>query len=93
MELENFSLVHASDQASVISPLQVIPQNATFPVSVGKGEHKTVSFVLDDQKLLPQSDKAAICAEPLRLVGAVHHTLGGGETLPVSSPSLVPSGC
>jgi hypothetical protein len=92
VELESFSLVRASDKSTVVSPLQVIP-NATFPLSVGKGERKTVSFVLDDQKLLPASDKAAICAGPVQIVGTVKSSLNGGETEPLASQSITPTGC
>jgi hypothetical protein len=90
VELENFSIVHTGDNATVVSPLQAVPQNATFPVSVGVGERKTIPFVLDDTKLLPAADKAAICAEPVQIVGTVKSS---GETEPLSSPSLTVGGC
>jgi hypothetical protein len=90
LELENFSIVHTGDNATVVSPLQAVPQNATFPVSVGVGERKTIPFVLDDTKLLPAADKAAICAEPVQIVGTVKSS---GETEPLSSPSLTVGGC
>lgn len=90
VELENFSIVHAGDSATVVSPLQAVPQNATFPVSVGVGEKKTIGFALDDSKLLPAGDKAAICAEPVKIVGTVKSS---GETEPLSSPGITVGGC
>lgn len=91
VELENFSIVRSSDNATVVPSLQVVPQSGvTFPVSVGVGELKTVTFTLDDQKLLPDSDKAALCAEPVRIVGTVKSS---GETEPLSSQALTVGGC
>jgi hypothetical protein len=91
VELENFSLVRASDRSTLVSPLEVLPQGGvTFPLSVGVGERKTVTFTLDEQQLLPASDKDAICAQPVRIVGTVKSS---GETEPLSSQSLTVGGC
>jgi hypothetical protein len=91
VELENFSIVHAGDNATVVSPLQVVPESGvTFPLSVGVGERKTVKFTVDDQTLLPASDQAALCAEQVRIVGTVKSS---GETEPLSSQALSVGGC
>lgn len=91
VELGSFSL--AGDQGTLVGALQVVPVGVTFPVTVGKGQKKTVAFTLDDSALLPASDKAALCAGPVHVVGAVTHNLNGGETQPLTSKPGVPSGC
>lgn len=93
VELSNFSLVRASDQATLVGTLQVLPQGVTFPVTVGKGQSKTIVLVLDDSALLPASDKANLCAGKVQVVGAVTHDLLGGETKPVRGNAVLPSGC
>ena len=93
VSLESFSLLRASDQSSVVPVLDAVPQGVVFPVKVGKGQSKSVAFVLDDTKLLASGDKAVICAEPVQIVGAVKHNLNGGETKPLRSTAFNVSGC
>jgi hypothetical protein len=91
VELGSFSLTR--DGATLVGSLAVAPQGATFPLTVGKGQTKTVPFTLDDSALLPASDKAALCAGDVQVVGAVTHDLNGGETKPLRGKPGLPSGC
>jgi hypothetical protein len=93
VEVPSFALVRASDQSSLVPVLIADPQGVTFPLKVGKGENKTVPFVIDDSKLLTTEDKTALCAEPVQIVGAVKHSLNGGETKPFRSNAISVTGC
>ena len=89
--LETFGLVRGGD--TLDSPLQATPQGVTFPLTVGKGQSKTVSFVIDSASLLDPATKDAICAGPVRVSGSIKDTLSGGERTPLSSSDVTPSGC
>ncbi len=89
--LEALALIRGSE--ALVSPLQAVPQNATFPISVGKGEIKTVSFQIDSATLLDAAVKDAICAGPVSVGGSVTDTLSNGGRTPLSSPSVAPGGC
>jgi hypothetical protein len=93
VSLESFALVRASDSSSLVAPLPAEPQGASFPVQVGKGQKKIVPFTLDATDLLAPASHAAICAEPVKVVGAVRDTLSGGASTPLESAALTPTGC
>lgn len=93
VSLESFSLLSAADKSSLVAPLKVSPQSATFPLSVGVGQTKTVHFILDDSGTLPDSEKAKLCAGPVLVVGTITDTLGGGKSIDLSSSSVSISGC
>lgn len=90
VSLESLALLREGQ--AVVSPLQATPQGTSFPVQVGKGQTKTVPFVVDDSTLLDAAVKDAICAGPLSVSGSVTDTLGGGRTTLVS-PAVTPGGC
>ncbi len=92
VSLEGFSLVRASDQSTLVSPLEAAPDTA-FPLDVAVGSSKIVVFTLDDSKLLDPTDEDAICAEPVRIVGAVRDTLSGGDTTSLTSSDITVGGC
>jgi hypothetical protein len=93
VSLESFALVRASDELSLVAPLLAGPQGAAFPLEVAKGQKKIVSFALDEGDLLAPAARGEICAEPVKIVGAVRDTLGGGDTTPLQSVPVTPSGC
>ncbi len=93
VDLEAFSVVRVSDSASVVPTLQAVPTGVTFPLKVNAGESRNIPFTIDTSKLLPASAQADLCASPVKIVGAVKHDLNGGETKPVESPPVTPSGC
>lgn len=93
VELEAFSLVAAGSGAALVPSLNAVPQGATFPLTIGKGESKTIPFQLDTSKLLPSGEKANLCAGQVRVVGAVKHSLNGGETKPLESTPQTLGGC
>lgn len=90
VSLEAFALVRGAD--TVLAPLPAAPVGATFPLSLGKGQNRTVTFDVSDSALLDQATRDALCAGPLRLRGALTDTLGGGTTA-ISSADVVVSGC
>lgn len=88
-----FAVVDVAGQATLVSPLAAVPQGATFPLKVGKGSSKTVSFQLDTTDLLAPADKAPLCAGQVQIRGAVKHDLNGGETKPLESAAVSVGGC
>lgn len=93
VELESFSLVGATTQSTLVPALAAVPQGATFPLTIGKGESKTVTFQLDTTKLLPAGEKTNLCAGQVQIAGAVKHNLNGGETKPLDSGPQTLGGC
>jgi hypothetical protein len=91
--LDKFSLVRAADQSALVDTLDVTSQGETFPLVVGKGEKKSVPFVISSPKLLESTAKANLCSGEVQIVGSVKHTLNGGETKPVQSLPISISGC
>jgi hypothetical protein len=93
VSLESFSLLSSADKSTLIAPLKVTPQGATFPLTVGVGQTKNVTFQLDTSDTLQSSEKAALCAGPVLIVGTVTDTLGGGKSIDLSSSPVTISGC
>jgi hypothetical protein len=89
VSLETFALVR--DGQTLVAPLQATPVNATFPVTLGKGDSRTIGFAIDSSTLLDASDKDAICAGPVSVSGAVTDTLSGNHGL--TSQKVEPQGC
>lgn len=90
VSIEAFALVRGAD--TLVSPLAATPVGATFPVSLGKGQKKTIAFQVGDADLLEPSVKDALCAGALRLRGAVSDTLANEKT-PLQSADVTLSGC
>jgi hypothetical protein len=81
---ENFALQTQSGQP-LIDVLMLTP-DMTFPLNVGKGESKTVTFTFTDQLL----DHDAACGDPLEILGSFSDTLKGGTDSTMSDP-ITPS--
>ncbi len=82
---QSFSLNTESGMA-LVDALKV-ESDATFPLSVGKGETKSVKFTIEPSAI----DHDAACAGPLKVLGSFSDSLKGG-TEPVQSDPIVP-GC
>jgi hypothetical protein len=93
VSLESFGVVRASDQSALVVPLSATPQDAQFPLEVPKGSQRVVPFLIEEGKWLDAAGQAALCAEPVQIVGAIRDTLSGGEVTALGSPALIPSGC
>jgi len=92
VEPQSLSLVKASDQSTLVGALDAAPQGATFPMTIGKGDSKTVTYLLDTTKTLVIG-KADICAGQVQVVGTVKSSLNGGETIPFRSGPVTVTGC
>jgi hypothetical protein len=93
VSLESFALVSAQDQATLVAPLPAAPEGASFPLVVGKGELKTIRFVIAGDDPISDTQRGAICAGPVRISGAVSDTLSGGRTTPLTSAAVTAEGC
>jgi hypothetical protein len=89
--LEAFRLVRASDQTELVSslPLADVPAH----IDIAPGREQTISLELDDTDPISPDSQARICAEPVKILGAVTDTLSDERTTPAESPSVVPGGC
>lgn len=92
VEPQSFALVKAADQAPLVPALDAVPQGASFPMTIGKGSSKTVSYQLDTTKTL-QTGKADLCAGQVQVIGTVESSLNGGETISFRSGPVSVSGC
>ena len=92
VSVEAFGL--ARGEETLISPLEVVPEGAEFPLTVPKGGRRQVHFVLgSDTQLVDPTDAARICAGSLQIVGALRDSLNDGKLTPIRSRELTPSGC
>jgi hypothetical protein len=60
----------------------MLTPDMAFPLTVGKGESKTVTFTFADQLL----DHDAACGDQLKILGSFSDTLKGGTDSAVSDP-------
>ena len=68
------------------------PDGVSFPLRVDVGQTRVVKLVLDESKLLEASVADALCADPLKLVGAITDTLNSGKTTQLDEPFTL-GGC
>jgi hypothetical protein len=59
---------------------------ATFPLVVNKGASQTVMFMMSSTKVLSASDRDALCAGQVKIVGTVMDSLMGGTDSLSSNP-------
>jgi hypothetical protein len=87
--LGNFAL-QTSGGAPIVDPLKVDAGSTTFPLVVNKGSSQTVTFSVSSTQLLTQSERDALCAGQVQIVGSVMDSLKGG-TDPLASGPITPS--
>jgi hypothetical protein len=90
VSLDTFAIVRGAE--TIVSPLQAVPEGASFPLALAKGQKRVVVFNLDDSSVVDAALKASLCAGPVRIRGAVSDTLGGGRT-PLESIDVSVGGC
>ena len=88
VSVENFSLARGG--MSLVSPLPAAPVDAMLPLSVGKGQRRTVRFAIDESKFLEQGQRDQICAGSVQITGAIRDTLSGGNLTQLTSPEAAP---
>ncbi|MEP7052312.1 MAG: hypothetical protein ABJB12_18240 [Pseudomonadota bacterium] len=81
---QNFQLV--SESKAVLADQLPIETTTPIPITLGKGESKTVSFTFKGSMV----DHDTACAGPLSIVGAVDDATGSGSQR-VASSGLTPS--
>jgi hypothetical protein len=92
VSLESFALVRGAE--TLVDALEVVPESATFPLTVPKGGSRRVTFKIgSDTKLLEQEAKDRICAGNVQVVGAVRDSLSDGKITPLRGAEVTPSGC
>lgn len=87
--LGNFAL-QTADGTALVDPLLVDAPSASFPLVVDKGATQSVTFTLGSTKQLTPAQRDALCAGPVRIVGAVMDSLKGG-TDPLTSNPIMPT--
>jgi hypothetical protein len=88
--LGNFAL-QTADGTALVDPLMVnAAPSASFPLVVDKGATHYVTFTLSSTKQLTPAQRDALCAGPVRIVGAIMDSLKGG-TDPLTSISITPT--
>jgi hypothetical protein len=90
VSLETFSLVRHSDATPLVAPLPVTPVGETLPISVGKGDRRSVSFSIGNDDLLSADALVQICAAEVAIIGAISDSLSGGRTTSLESGPVTP---
>jgi hypothetical protein len=89
VSIESFAIVR--EAATLVAPLQAIPEQVTFPLWVDKGERKAVHFALDDSRLIENAERDELCAKSVRIVGSIRDSLSGGNLTTLSTGEVVPA--
>ena len=81
----NFALQTAAGSV-LVDPLHADPSGSSFPLVVAKGGKQQMTFVLSSDELLTATQRDALCAGPVIIVGSVMDSLSGGTDSVRSAP-------
>jgi len=70
----------------LVGQVKLDASGTTFPLVVDKGGSQTVTFTMSSTKVLSATDRAALCAGQVQIVGTVMDSLKGGTDSLSSNP-------
>jgi hypothetical protein len=87
----SFELISAQGGTG-ITPLDAVPDEDPFPLTLAPGKSATISFTLSKLNTVTQEQFATLCSGPVAIVGVLSDSSGEHRTTAESSPTTA-TGC